>query len=537
MIGQDIAEVIERLNFNSLKNLVGKDIVEALRDLKNEDLLRGLRKVAQHLICSYPKKYFSDSEIRSSFYNAMPRKGIEDLAKRLQLENVESVFLLDPSTDNRTFARYLGFFGINIHSSNSYIVESENEKVSVEFGLFSHQRQTADKIWRALGDGHGRIVLHMPTGSGKTRTAMHFVCRYLNAIEPGVVVWLANSRELLDQAAEAFQNAWPKLGARDVQLFKMWGTNEPNLAYLKDGVIVAGLQKMYSFSNREPGEFLRLASHVKLVVVDEAHQSIAPTYQEVIQKLSEIGSHNALLGLTATPGRTWSDVTADKKLSSFFHGKKVMLEIPGWDNPITYLIKEGYLAKPTFRTFNHHREYQLSELSIPAGKSIEDYSPEILSELASDTSRNSIIINEIKNLITEGHKRIIVFASSVRHAEILTAILSVINIDARLVTGETSPTNRRRTIDSFRIQSNQPMIINNFGVLTTGFDAPITSAAIIARPTLSLVLFSQMVGRAIRGVKAGGNRECTISTIVDTALPGFGDIAEAFTNWEDVWSE
>lgn len=75
----------------------------------------------------------------------------------------------------------------------------------------------------------------------------------------------------------------------------------------------------------------------------------------------------------------------------------------------------------------------------------------------------------------------------------------------------------------------------NFGVLTTGFDAPNTSAAIIARPTKSLVLYSQMVGRATRGTKAGGNETCEISTIVDTKLPGFGDMAEAFTNWEDVW--
>jgi len=80
------------------------------------------------------------------------------------------------------------------------------------------------------------------------------------------------------------------------------------------------------------------------------------------------------------------------------------------------------------------------------------------------------------------------------------------------------------------------MVMCNYGVLTTGFDAPEISAAVIARPTKSLVLYSQMVGRATRGIKAGGNETCTISTVVDTNLPGFGDIAEAFMNWEDVWS-
>jgi superfamily II DNA or RNA helicase len=81
------------------------------------------------------------------------------------------------------------------------------------------------------------------------------------------------------------------------------------------------------------------------------------------------------------------------------------------------------------------------------------------------------------------------------------------------------------------------MILINYGVLTTGFDAPATSAAIIARPTRSLVLYSQMVGRATRGVKAGGNAEAEIVTVVDPHLPGFGSVAEAFKNWEDVWNE
>lgn len=78
-------------------------------------------------------------------------------------------------------------------------------------------------------------------------------------------------------------------------------------------------------------------------------------------------------------------------------------------------------------------------------------------------------------------------------------------------------------------------MIVNYGVLTTGFDAPKTSSVLITRPTKSLVLYSQMVGRAIRGKLAGGNEEAEIVTVVDTTLPGFGNLAEAFKNWEDVW--
>lgn len=79
------------------------------------------------------------------------------------------------------------------------------------------------------------------------------------------------------------------------------------------------------------------------------------------------------------------------------------------------------------------------------------------------------------------------------------------------------------------------MVLCNYGVLTTGFDAPATSAVLIARPTKSLVLYSQMVGRGIRGPLAGGNSDAEIVTVVDNNLPGFGSVASAFTNWEDVW--
>jgi superfamily II DNA or RNA helicase len=86
-----------------------------------------------------------------------------------------------------------------------------------------------------------------------------------------------------------------------------------------------------------------------------------------------------------------------------------------------------------------------------------------------------------------------------------------------------------------RIDNPESLILCNFGILTTGFDAPETSCAVISRPTDSLVLYSQMVGRAIRGINSGGNLEADIVTVVDDNLKGFGEVADAFMNWEDVW--
>ena len=98
-----------------------------------------------------------------------------------------------------------------------------------------------------------------------------------------------------------------------------------------------------------------------------------------------------------------------------------------------------------------------------------------------------------------------------------------------------SATERARLIAPGKDDTPEPQLLCNYGVLTTGFDAPRTSAALIARPTKSLVLYSQMVGRVIRGPRVGGNPAAEIVTVLDHNLPGFGSVAQAFTNWEDVW--
>ena len=118
---------------------------------------------------------------------------------------------------------------------------------------------------------------------------------------------------------------------------------------------------MHAFDNRDPAAMLRLADHTSLTVIDEAHQAIAPTYASILTTLHTKRSKNALLGLTATPGRTWSDIAEDQKLSDYFEGHKVTLEAEGYDDPVNFLIEEGYLARPILRTLNSGAGLELSE--------------------------------------------------------------------------------------------------------------------------------------------------------------------------------
>lgn len=539
--GQSLEELVERMSQQSLSDVLGRDVLDLIAAMTGtSDRLSTARRVAVTFLRDRADETMARPDVRAICLDAMSEEKLTELAKRVGISDSKQLRSLDPSQDAETWRTFLGFFGIDARGAVPLAAALDREAVRAEFGLFAHQRSAADRVASVIRGGYGRVVLHMPTGAGKTRTAMHVVSSFINnATEPCVVVWLASSAELLDQAADAFREAWAHLGRRDAELLRFWGSHAPDLSAVPDGLVIAGLQKMHAYKSKEPIGFLRLAKLVDLVVVDEAHQAIAPTYREVIETLSETGAHTALVGLTATPGRTWSDVAADERLSEFFHGRKVMLEVEGWDNPVSYLIAEGYLARPKFHRLKVAASADLkptlqTEVSTEEG---EDYAPAVLERLSEQVDRNIAIIKEARRLISAGHSRILLFAASVRHAEVLAAAFSALGIDSRVVTGKTGKGARDRAIKAFRQASSRPMILCNFGVLTTGFDAPNTSAAIIARPTRSLVLFSQMVGRATRGPKVDGNETCEISTVVDIDLPGFGDVADAFTNWEDVWHD
>lgn len=406
--------------------------------------------------------------------------------------------------------------------------------IEPSYGLFEHQRSAVRRLAPLLSQDERRVVLHLPTGVGKTRTAMHVVAESLRSNEPSVVVWLASGEELLEQAVHSFREAWDHLGGRQLQLGSMWGDRTPDLDGFIDGFLAVGLAKGWAvLSQTDPGWAARLAPRVRLVVFDEAHQSIAGTYRRITEELT-LDYRCALLGLTATPGRTWADIDKDGELADFFAGNKVGLEVPG-EKPIEYLIENGFLARPLFRTLFAEPGLQLTDLELSRVAKALDIPDEIVDSLSMSEQYVTAVLGAIEELLAKGHLRVLVFAATVDHARTLAAILAAREILSAVVTGTTTERVRNRAIRAFKSEEEAPMVLVNFGVLTTGFDAPKASAVVIARPTQSLVLYSQMVGRAIRGPRAGGTDTCEVVTVVDPNLPGFGDVAAAFLNWEDVW--
>lgn len=497
---------------------------------------KNLRKILLRL--RPPNVLLDTDDTRRTLLQLLPTAEARMLATRLGAsQTVDSYDFLGSTNFARNAQRAVlfDFFGVGLpqevpkHNLLSWI------DVSPAFGLFVHQADALRRVEELLDAEPHRVLLHMPTGSGKTRTAMNAITNYLRSRQRGVVVWLAHSEELCEQAAEEFERAWTALGSRRLPLVRYWGAYDADLRTVTDGVVIAGLKKIHSRLQGADHQLRALSAKDPFIIMDEAHQAIAPTYQMIIEQLMRPLSSARLLGLSATPGRTWNDPEADRKLSEFFAARKVSLAVEGFENPVSYLISAGYLAKPNYRQIDAAPNVVLTDQELIRIRETFELPDSVLDRLAVDEQRNLLIVHHAEDLLRR-HRRIILFAASVQQSDLLAAVLAARGHSAASVTSR-SPAGRAEAIASFKDSSDDPKILCNFGVLTTGFDAPRTSAALIARPTLSLVLYSQMVGRAMRGTAAGGNAECEIVTVVDPSLPGFGSVASAFTNWEDVWRE
>ena len=525
--GIALQALLRNAKTSALREVIGPSIVDTLRGLDPElDSGTRLGELAASLV--EPSEALRDPEMRNRIIRMLPLPKARELGGHLGAKDGRTLYddLCTAAGDPAALAVLYSFFGVVRDVRAPADTSPDAMKAVAGYALFDHQRAAAERVVHALGNAPRKVILHMPTGAGKTRTAMHVVAEHLRRHEPTVVCWLAQNAELLDQAADEFENAWRFLGNRETGLVRFWGHRRPDVLDIQDGVIVSGLAKMSALDNRDPATLLRLADRVSLTIIDEAHQAIAPTYAAILTALYSKRPHNALLGLTATPGRSWSDIGEDRKLSDYFDGRKVTLEVEGYDDPVSFLIDQKYLARPIFRTLNSDAGLKLSENDVNALSSAIDVPEQILERLGTDTQRNLKILSAVEDLMTR-HRRVIVFAPSVENARMLTAILSIRGHEAFVVTGQSNTAERERIIRRFKSKDNRAMVVVNYGVLTTGFDAPATSAAVIARPTRSLVLYSQMVGRATRGTRAGGNDEAEIVTVVDPHLPGFGSVADA----------
>lgn len=365
-----------------------------------------------------------------------------------------------------------------------------------------------------------RFIIKMPTGAGKTRTAMETVCHFLRD-DAGAgfrqVLWIADRDELCEQAIESVKHVWPHVGGETLNIYRLWGSRRHS--ELKNpAFIVATYQTLRNVVGEKESIL-----EPDLIVTDEAHNVLAPTHKRTLDRL--IRKRTRVMGLTATPVR--GDDIESSKLIEFFRDE--ILEIDSGDmNTIEYLQGQGYLSDCVPVSVKSHREYRLTEKERKEMEQDRDLPPGLLDRIARDDRRNIIIAEHLRELHDKG-SQVLYFAPSIDQSKFMCMILMAMGAKVAHIDGNTPAPYRRDIIAKFRKGTTNA--ICNFGVFSTGFDAPNIDVVFIARPTKSLVLHQQMIGRGMRGPAMGGTKQFLLYRVVDD-MPEIDLADEYFT---DIW--
>ena len=535
-------KTICRLGLADLQALINPSVFEIIHAQNISINSRELAKILCEIYLI--DDILSDRVKRTRLIEALNQEEISRLAEQLKISDVQTNKLWD-SISKFKFSSEVernilyDFFEISDFLENHPNLDNEETEakasstvITGSYSLFPHQQRLIQEVQKTL-ENKNRVLIHMPTGAGKTRTCMNIICDHLKnsgLSNDKLVIWLADTEELCEQAVEEFTRAWSFLGSSSITLHRLYSSYNLDLEEIQNGFLVAGLAKIRSKFDQSQEEKLNFSRRCSLIIFDEAHKILAPTYSELVQLISVV-SNAQIIGLSATPGRSTHNTEKNNKLAEFFKYQKVGLEIKGYDNPIQYLQAEGYLSKVEYHNIPNHVNYFTKE-DLANIENQNEIPASILEKLSTDSQRNLYLINLILEKVSRG-KKIIVFACSVAHAEGLYALLKYKNVAAGMVSSKIKQVLRAETIKNYK--NNTIKVIINFGVLSTGFDDPETNVAIIARPTKSLTLYSQMVGRASRGIKVGGNLSSEVYTVIDDSIPSFNSLAKAFQHWEKDW--
>ena len=392
--------------------------------------------------------------------------------------------------------------------------------------LKDYQAQVFYEAARVLIPPRARLIIQMPTGAGKTRTAMELLTHFLRETAPGTtVVWLAHSEELCEQAFQAFREVWQHVCNSPLTAYRAWGSHQLPAHQSGNGFVVTSFQKLYAAVQSGATGALALREEVSLIVVDEAHKAIAPTYRAAIRAIT--ADDVRIVGLTATPGRTFEEES--EELAQFFFKTLVGIAAPQGKNVIQFLRERKILSRANSDPLYTSRTYELTPIQRRALEQQLDFPQGFLQTIAEDDVRN---IEILKRLLGEcqANRRVLLFAASVAQSKFFAAILMFLGVEAAHLDGSTDKVRRRQLIEEFKVGNLQ--VLCNYGVLSTGFDAPNTDVVLIARPTASPVLYSQMIGRGLRGPAIGGTETCKLIDVRDNIV-GFGDPDRVYSLFED----
>ncbi len=407
--------------------------------------------------------------------------------------------------------------------------------------LHRYQREIAGNVRKLIQSdgaaGERRGLISMPTGSGKTRVAVQSIVEAIREDGfKGGVLWVADRDELCEQAVGAWREVWSNEGveATRLRISRMWGGQPPPAPRGDTWVIVANIQTLEKRLKRqhESHEFLE---NLNLVVFDEAHRSVAPTYTSVMRDFGLTRWRRAdepiLLGLTATPYRGHNEEETSR-LASRYGSNRLDYGAFASDEPeevIRELQEEQILARADHATIDGVVGFRLTGVELQQYEKAPWWLPQgVEGRIADDTDRTQRIVEAYGDHIDPDWPTLI-FATSVKHSQTIAALLTLEGVKARAVSGETDRSSRRRIVEEFR--AGEIKVLVNYAIFREGFDAPRTRSIIVARPVYSPNLYFQMIGRGLRGPKNGGDERCLILNVEDNIENFEGKLAFSDLDW------
>jgi DNA repair protein RadD len=501
---QSLSKIFDNLSDPIRKKLLGKKIDNIITPYFDRITSE---QVASCLLSKYGSDLFNKKhQVLETIISGADKVELIQLAKEFKI-SVDSDNIWDELVEKSDNAKNLPIF-LKHYNLPEYFLASKikddrevSEKIILKYNQnllslgYPHDYQNLIKLEliERINKNAGKFsaLVAMPTGSGKTRTAIEFIIDFIRNRKKANIMWLVESPELAEQALQTFKSLWLLRGDRELTVHRCYNKFTPSINFNENvNILFSAFQKLNGEKKKNSTLFNSIKSNTHLLVIDEAHYSLAETYDDIISSIKNNSEDIITIGLTATPMRP--DDTEFYGLKDYFNNLVIDFKDNNdniIENPLLYLQEKGYLA-----------QIEVEYLAIDSDEIKEE-----------SFDFNYKVIERIKSSVLE-NKQIIVFAMSKDHAVALDILLKHQNIKSSCIIGDTLTQERQTFFKDF--QNKKINVLINFDILSTGIDLPKVDELFLLRKFGQLTTAMQVLGRALRGKENGGNEKNKVISII-----------------------